>query len=69
MGSFSVWHWAIVLAVVVLIFGTGKLRHIGSDLGGVVRGFKDGMNEGQPEAPPVLPDPDGDTVRRARDAR
>ena len=43
MGSFSIWHWLIVLAVVVVIFGTKKLRNIGSDLGGAVRGFKDGM--------------------------
>lgn len=44
MGSFSVWHWLIVLLVVVLIFGTKKLSTLGSDLGGAVRGFKDGMN-------------------------
>lgn len=43
MGSFSIWHWLIVLLVVVLIFGTKKLRNIGSDLGGAVKGFKDGM--------------------------
>jgi sec-independent protein translocase protein TatA len=43
MGSFSIWHWLIVLLVVVLIFGTRKLRNIGSDLGGAVKGFKDGM--------------------------
>ncbi len=43
MGSFSVWHWLIVLLVVVLVFGTKKLRNIGSDLGGAVKGFKEGM--------------------------
>ncbi|MBI5891575.1 MAG: Sec-independent protein translocase subunit TatA [Nitrosomonadales bacterium] len=43
MGSFSIWHWLIVLLVVVLIFGTKKLRNIGSDLGGAVKGFKEGM--------------------------
>ena len=43
MGSFSIWHWLIVLVVVLLIFGTKKLRNIGSDLGGAVKGFKDGM--------------------------
>ena len=43
MGSFSIWHWLIVLVVVVLIFGTKKLRNLGSDLGNAVRGFKDGM--------------------------
>jgi sec-independent protein translocase protein TatA len=46
MGSFSIWHWLIVLLVVVLIFGTKKLKNIGSDLGGAVKGFKDGMKEG-----------------------
>jgi sec-independent protein translocase protein TatA len=43
MGSFSIWHWLIVLVVVVLIFGTKKLRNLGTDLGGAVRGFKEGM--------------------------
>jgi sec-independent protein translocase protein TatA len=52
MGSFSIWHWLIVLLVVVVIFGTKKLRNIGSDLGGAVKGFKDGMKSGgeTPEA-------------------
>jgi sec-independent protein translocase protein TatA len=50
MGSFSIWHWLIVLLVVVLIFGTKKLRNIGSDLGGAVKGFKEGMKS--EEAPP-----------------
>ena len=45
MGSFSIWHWLIVLLVVVVIFGTKKLRNIGSDLGGAVKGFKDGMKD------------------------
>ncbi len=43
MGSFSIWHWLIVLLIVVLVFGTKKLRNIGSDLGGAVKGFKEGM--------------------------
>lgn len=46
MGSLSIWHWLIVLAVVVLVFGTKKLRNIGADLGSAVRGFKDGMKGG-----------------------
>ena len=53
MGSFSIWHWLIVLLVVVLIFGTKKLKNVGGDLGGAVKGFKDGMKsgtEGVPEA-------------------
>lgn len=44
MGSLSLWHWLIVLVVVALIFGTGKLKNMGKDLGGAIRGFKDGMN-------------------------
>lgn len=54
MGSFSIWHWLIVLLVVVLIFGTKKLKNIGSDLGGAVKGFKDGVKSGNEaaEAPP-----------------
>jgi sec-independent protein translocase protein TatA len=49
MGGLSIWHWLIVLVVVVLIFGTKKLRNIGSDLGGAVKGFKEGM-AGEEEA-------------------
>ncbi len=43
MGSFSIWHWLIVLVIVMLVFGTKKLRNMGADLGGAVKGFKDGM--------------------------
>ncbi|HEV8501186.1 MAG TPA: Sec-independent protein translocase subunit TatA [Casimicrobiaceae bacterium] len=51
MGSLSIWHWLIVLLVVVMIFGTKKLRNIGQDLGGAVKGFKEGMkDEGDPAA-------------------
>ena len=46
MGSLSIWHWLIVLVVVVLVFGTKKLKNLGSDLGGAVKGFKDGMRDG-----------------------
>ena len=46
MGSLSIWHWLIVLVVVMLVFGTKKLRNIGSDLGGAVKGFKEGLKEG-----------------------
>jgi sec-independent protein translocase protein TatA len=49
MGSFSIWHWLIVLVIVMLIFGTKKLRNIGSDLGGAVKGFKEGMKEEAPK--------------------
>ena len=51
MGSFSIWHWLIVLLIVLLIFGTKKLRNMGADLGGAVKGFKDGMKgEGEAKA-------------------
>lgn len=46
MGSFSIWHWLIVLLIVVLVFGTKKLKNIGTDLGGAVKGFKDGIKDG-----------------------
>ena len=46
MGSFSIWHWLVVLAIVILVFGTKKLKNIGSDLGGAVKGFKDGIKDG-----------------------
>jgi sec-independent protein translocase protein TatA len=46
MGTFSIWHWLIVLLIVVMVFGTKKLKNIGSDLGGAVKGFKDGMKDG-----------------------
>jgi len=55
MGGLSIWHWLIVLLVVVLIFGTKKLRNIGQDLGGAVKGFKDGMksSDSSDPAPPT----------------
>ncbi|WP_299020850.1 MULTISPECIES: Sec-independent protein translocase subunit TatA [unclassified Tepidimonas] len=46
MGSFSIWHWLVVLLIVVLVFGTKKLKNIGSDLGSAVKGFKDGLKDG-----------------------
>jgi sec-independent protein translocase protein TatA len=49
MGSFSIWHWLIVLVIVLLIFGTKKLRNMGSDLGGAVKGFKDGVKGDDPK--------------------
>ena len=64
MGSFSIWHWLIVLLIVIMIFGTKKLKNIGTDLGGAVKGFKYGMKDGgaSPEqaanagtAPPQTP--------------
>ena len=58
MGSFSIWHWLIVLLIVVMVFGTKKLRNVGKDLGGAVSDFKSGMKGGEEaakaasEAPP-----------------
>jgi sec-independent protein translocase protein TatA len=55
MGSFSIWHWIIVLVIVLLIFGTKKLRNVGSDLGGAVKGFKDGMKGGEEASKSATP--------------
>ena len=58
MGSFSIWHWLIVLLIVVMVFGTKKLWNMGGDLGGAVKGFKDGMKEGgqsPADEKPVVP--------------
>ena len=51
MGSLSIWHWLIVLVIIMLVFGTKKLRNIGTDLGSAVKGFKDGVKEGSAETP------------------
>jgi sec-independent protein translocase protein TatA len=50
MGSLSIWHWLIVLVIIMLVFGTKKLRNIGSDLGGAVKGFKEGIKDGASDA-------------------
>lgn len=50
MGSFSIWHWLIVLVIIILIFGTKKLANVGKDLGGAVKGFKEGMKEAEKPA-------------------
>lgn len=50
MGTFSLWHWLVVLLIVVLVFGTKKLKNIGTDLGGAVKGFKDGIKDGNTTA-------------------
>ncbi|SFL73159.1 Sec-independent protein translocase subunit TatA [Nitrosomonas communis] len=52
MGTFSIWHWLVVLAIVVLVFGTKKLRNLGSDLGNAVRGFKEGMKNAEEDNTP-----------------
>jgi len=68
MGSFSIWHWLVVLLIVVLVFGTKKLKNIGTDLGGAVKGFKDGVRDGgAPAADPAAP-PAQVNVSKANDA-
>lgn len=75
MGSLSIWHWMIVLLIVALIFGTKKLRNIGGDLGGAVKGFKEGMAQIEiPEAQRELPrsgavDMEAKDVTRSSDFR
>jgi sec-independent protein translocase protein TatA len=65
MGSFSIWHWLIVLVVVVLIFGTKKLGNVGKDLGSAVKGFKEGMKSDEAkegDAPVKQVQDDGKTI-------
>ena len=64
MGTWSIWHWIIVLVVVLVVFGTKKLRNVGSDLGGAVRDFKDGMKQSTAEPPPesAVPQVGGRTI-------
>ena len=56
MGSFSIWHWLIVLLIVVMVFGTKKLKSMGGDLGGAVKGFKEGMKDGSTTAEDKTPE-------------
>ncbi len=49
MGAFSIWHWLVVLAIVVVVFGTKKLRNLGGDLGSAIKGFKEGIKDSEPE--------------------
>jgi sec-independent protein translocase protein TatA len=62
MGSLSIWHWLIVLVVVMLVFGTKKLRKVGSDLGGAVKGFKEGMGSATVDEPVKQVREDGQTI-------
>ena len=68
MGSFSIWHWLIVLLVVVVIFGTKKLRNIGSDLGSAVKGFKDGVRGAGEDADAAAAAPPQQQVSTAKRA-
>ena len=70
MGSFSIWHWLVVLLIVVLVFGTKKLKNIGADLGGAVKGFKDGVKDGgsataAPESTAAAPAQVGGAVHKS----
>ncbi|MFM7760763.1 MAG: Sec-independent protein translocase subunit TatA [Burkholderiaceae bacterium] len=62
MGSFSIWHWVIVLVIVMLVFGTKKLGNIGSDLGKAVKGFKDGVKGSEEPAAPAQQVVDKSTI-------
>lgn len=60
MGSFSIWHWLIVLVIVALVFGTKRLRNIGEDVGSAIKGFRKGMQDGDSQQqlkadPPAQP--------------
>jgi sec-independent protein translocase protein TatA len=68
MGAISIWHWLIVLLVVIVIFGTKKLRNIGADLGSAVKGFKDGVKGADTAAEPEAPAQQV-TARRTVDAQ
>ncbi|MBC7482263.1 MAG: Sec-independent protein translocase subunit TatA [Rhizobacter sp.] len=68
MGSFSIWHWLIVLLIVVLVFGTKKLKNIGTDLGGAVKGFKDGVKDGGATADAATPAPQVSAAQKAAEA-
>ena len=58
MGTWSIWHWLVVLAIVVVIFGTKKLRNLGGDLGAAIKNFKGAMKEGEGDSKPELPPSD-----------
>lgn len=62
MGSMSIWHWLIVLVIIMLVFGTKKLRNIGADLGGAVKGFKEGVKEGSAEGGSTTSTQDAKTI-------
>ena len=68
MGSLSITHWLIVLLVVILVFGTGKLKNLGKDLGGAIKGFKEGIKEGTEPAPPPVVEKVADASRPAAPA-
>lgn len=68
MGSFSIWHWLVVLVIVVLVFGTKKLRNVGRDLGGAVHDFKEGLEKGQQDGEKPIAKQD-DVIEHQNDDR
>ena len=62
MGSMSIWHWLIVLVIIMLVFGTKKLKNIGADLGGAVKGFKEGVKEGSADTSTTTTAHDAKTI-------
>lgn len=68
MGSFSIWHWLVVLLIVVLVFGTKKLKNIGADLGSAVKGFKDGVKDGGASAEAAAPTQQVTAAQKATEA-
>jgi sec-independent protein translocase protein TatA len=59
MGSFSIWHWLVVLLVVLLLFGSGKISGLMGDLAKGIKSFKQNMKEEEPDASmtPTTPPP------------
>ena len=51
MGTFSIWHWVVVLVIVVLVFGTKRLKNVGRDVGEAVKGFKQGLSDEDADKP------------------
>ena len=62
MGSFSIWHWLIVLVIILLVFGTKKLRNMGTDLGSAVKGFKEGVGTPEDNKTQIETSPTGQTI-------
>ena len=67
MGSFSIWHWLVVLIIVLVIFGTKKLRDVGSDLGGAIKSFKQAMKEEEGKPAPAPEPGNGGEAKKIRD--
>ncbi|NNJ90113.1 MAG: Sec-independent protein translocase subunit TatA [Gammaproteobacteria bacterium] len=68
IGGISIWQLLIVLAIVILLFGTKKLKNIGSDLGGAVKGFKGAMNDAKEAAKEGAKDDSPEKIEKADDS-